>query len=84
MGDVDADHIHGDDDKGDVLAIEAGETLVVTAAAGSVGSVACQVGKKLGLRVIGIAGGAEKCKWLIDECGVDGAIWKTRCGRRGS
>ena len=53
---------------------KAGETLVVTAAAGSVGSVACQLGKKLGLRVIGIAGGAEKCKWLIDECGIDGAI----------
>ena len=52
----------------------AGETLVVTAAAGSVGSLACQIGKKLGLRVIGIAGGAEKCQWLVDECGIDGAI----------
>lgn len=53
---------------------QAGETLVVTAAAGSVGSLACQIGKKLGLRVIGIAGGAEKCAWLRDELGLDGAI----------
>lgn len=51
-----------------------GETLVVTAAAGSVGSLTCQIGKKLGLRVIGIAGGPEKCEWLLRECGVDGAV----------
>lgn len=51
-----------------------GETLVVTAAAGSVGSLVCQIGTKLGLRVIGIAGGPEKCAWLRDSCGVDGAI----------
>lgn len=51
-----------------------GETLVVTAAAGSVGSLVCQIGKKLGLRVVGIAGGPEKCRWLLEECGVDGAI----------
>ncbi len=52
----------------------AGETLVVTAAAGSVGSLVCQIGKKLGLRVIGIAGGPEKCAFLRETCGVDGAI----------
>ena len=52
----------------------AGETLVVTAAAGSVGSLVCQIGKKLGLRVIGIAGGPEKCQWLREVCHVDGAI----------
>lgn len=52
----------------------AGETLVVTAAAGSVGSLVCQIGKKLGLRVIGIAGGPDKCQWLRDVCQVDGAI----------
>lgn len=51
-----------------------GETLVVTAAAGSVGSMVCQIGKQLGLRVIGVAGGAEKCEWLRAECSVDGAI----------
>jgi NADPH-dependent curcumin reductase CurA len=53
---------------------QAGETLVVTAAAGSVGSLVCQIGKKLGLKVIGIAGGREKCDWLLEECGVDAAI----------
>jgi NADPH-dependent curcumin reductase len=52
----------------------AGETLVVTAAAGSVGSLVCQIGKKLGLKVVGIAGGREKCDWLLQECGVDAAI----------
>jgi NADPH-dependent curcumin reductase len=50
-----------------------GETLVVTAAAG-VGSLVCQIGKKLDLRVIGIAGSADKGRWLLDECGVDGVI----------
>lgn len=52
----------------------AGETLVVTAAAGSVGSLVCQIGKKLGLKVIGIAGGPDKCDWLQAVCGVDAAI----------
>lgn len=51
-----------------------GETLVVTAAAGSVGSLVCQIGKKLGLKVVGIAGGREKCEWLVKDCGVDAAI----------
>ena len=53
---------------------KAGETLVVTAAAGSVGSLACQIGKKLGLKVVGIAGGPEKCAWLRDECGIEHVI----------
>lgn len=53
---------------------KAGETLVVTAAAGSVGSLVCQIGKKLGLKVVGVAGGREKCDWLVDECGIDAAI----------
>ena len=53
---------------------QAGETLVVTAAAGSVGSLVCQIGKKLGLKVIGIAGGREKCDWLVRDCGIDAAI----------
>jgi NADPH-dependent curcumin reductase CurA len=58
----------------DICEPVAGQTMVVTAAAGSVGSLACQIGKKLGLRVIGIAGGPEKCQFLLDTCGVDGAI----------
>lgn len=53
---------------------KAGETLVVTAAAGSVGSLVCQIAKQLEVRVIGVAGGREKCEWLLRECGVDGAI----------
>mgnify|MGYP001165988091 FL=1 len=58
----------------DVCQPVAGETLVVTAAAGNVGSLVCQIGKRLGLRVVGIAGGPEKCEWLLESCGVDGAI----------
>ena len=51
-----------------------GETLVVSAAAGAVGSVVGQIGKLMGCRVIGIAGGPEKCRWLVDELGFDGAV----------
>jgi NADPH-dependent curcumin reductase CurA len=58
----------------EIARVKAGETLVVTAAAGSVGSIACQIGRKLGLKVIGIAGGAEKCAWLTGACGIDAAI----------
>lgn len=53
---------------------QAGETLVVTAAAGSVGSLVCQIGKRLGLKVVGIAGGPEKCDWLRQVCGVEHVI----------
>lgn len=52
---------------------KAGETLVVSAAAGAVGSVVCQLGKLKGLRVIGIAGQDEKLSWLR-ELGVDAGI----------
>jgi NADPH-dependent curcumin reductase len=51
-----------------------GETLVVSAAAGAVGSIVGQLGKISGMRVIGIAGGQEKCSWLRDELGFDVAI----------
>lgn len=51
-----------------------GETLVVTAAAGSVGSLVGQIGKIKGCRVIGFAGSDEKCKWLEDDLGFDKAI----------
>lgn len=53
---------------------QAGETLVVSGAAGSTGSTAAQIGKIKGLRVIGIAGGAEKCGWLTTDCGLDAAV----------
>ena len=51
-----------------------GETLVVSAAAGATGSIAGQIGKIHGCRVVGIAGGAEKCKWLTDNLGLDAAV----------
>ena len=51
-----------------------GETLVVSAAAGATGSLVGQIGKIKGLRVVGIAGGDEKCRWLTEELGLDAAI----------
>ncbi len=53
---------------------KAGETLVVTGAAGAVGSLVCQIGKIKGLRVVGIAGTDEKCRWLTEDLGIDAAI----------
>lgn len=58
----------------DVLKAKAGETLVISAAAGAVGSIAGQVAKQRGCRVIGIAGGPAKCAWLTDELGFDAAV----------
>jgi NADPH-dependent curcumin reductase CurA len=46
----------------------------VSAAAGAVGSVVGQIAKLKGARAVGIAGGAEKCRWLVDELGFDAAI----------
>ncbi|MBN9043810.1 MAG: NADP-dependent oxidoreductase [Rhizobiales bacterium 62-47] len=53
---------------------KAGETVVVSAAAGSVGSIVGQIAKIKGCRVIGIAGGKEKCQWLTSELGFDAAV----------
>jgi NADPH-dependent curcumin reductase len=53
---------------------KAGETLVVSGAAGAVGSLVGQIGKIKGCRVVGIAGSEEKCRWLKDELGFDAAI----------
>ena len=52
----------------------AGDTLVVTGAAGATGSVVGQIGKIAGCRVIGVAGGEAKCKWLVEELGFDAAV----------
>ena len=57
-----------------VAGIEAGETLLVSAAAGSVGSLVGQIGKIRGARVVGVAGGPEKCAWVVDELGFDACI----------
>jgi NADPH-dependent curcumin reductase CurA len=51
-----------------------GETVVVSAAAGAVGSVAAQIAKIKGARVVGIAGGPEKCALLTDQLGLDAAV----------
>ena len=51
-----------------------GETVVISGAAGAVGSVAGQIARLKGCRVVGIAGGAEKCRFLVEELGFDGAI----------
>jgi hypothetical protein len=51
-----------------------GDTVVVSAAAGAVGGVAGQIARIKGCRVIGIAGGAEKCRYVVDDLGFDAAI----------
>jgi NADPH-dependent curcumin reductase CurA len=51
-----------------------GETVVISAAAGGVGSVAGQLTKMRGARVVGIAGGSDKCAWLVDELGFDATV----------
>jgi NADPH-dependent curcumin reductase CurA len=58
----------------DITPVQPGETLVISAAAGSVGSIAGQIGKIRGARVVGIAGGADKCKYIVDELGFDAAV----------
>jgi NADPH-dependent curcumin reductase len=58
----------------DVGAPKEGETVVVSGAAGAVGSVVGQIAKIKGCRVVGIAGGPEKCAWIVDELGFDAAI----------
>ena len=62
---------------------KAGETVVVTAASGAVGSVVGQLAKMQGCRAVGIAGGTEKCRYVVDELGFDacvdykaGKLWK--------
>ncbi|HEV7778799.1 MAG TPA: NADP-dependent oxidoreductase [Luteibacter sp.] len=58
----------------EIAPVQPGETLVVSAAAGSVGSIAGQIGKLRGARVVGIAGGPDKCRYLTDELGFDAAV----------
>lgn len=54
--------------------IKEGETVFVSAASGAVGSVACQIAKIKGCRVVGSAGSSEKIAWLLAEAGIDGAF----------
>ncbi|NQY97428.1 MAG: NADP-dependent oxidoreductase [Henriciella sp.] len=58
----------------DIGAPKEGDTIVVSAAAGAVGSMVGQIGKINGCRVVGIAGSDEKCRWLTDVAGFDAAI----------
>jgi len=58
----------------DVARIQPGEWIAVSAAAGATGSMACQVARNLGARVVGIAGGPDKCRYLIEELGAEIAI----------
>ena len=58
----------------DVARVRAGETVLVSGAAGAVGSIVGQIAKIAGCRVIGTAGGKEKCEWLVKELGFDGAV----------
>jgi hypothetical protein len=51
-----------------------GETVVVSGAAGAVGGVVGQIAKLKGCRVVGIAGGAEKCRYVVEDLGFDAAI----------
>jgi NADPH-dependent curcumin reductase CurA len=57
-----------------IMEAAAGETVVVSAASGAVGSVVGQLARLRGCRVVGIAGGAEKCAYVVDELGFDACI----------
>ncbi|MDR3655540.1 MAG: NADP-dependent oxidoreductase [Mycobacterium sp.] len=58
----------------DILKPQAGHTVLVSGASGAVGSVAVQLAKRAGARVVGIAGGADKCRMLIEALGVDATV----------
>ena len=53
---------------------KAGETVVVSAASGAVGSIVGQIAKIKGCRAVGIAGGAEKCRYVVEELGFDACV----------
>jgi NADPH-dependent curcumin reductase CurA len=57
-----------------ICAPKSGETVVVSAASGAVGGVVGQLAKRQGCRVVGVAGGAEKCRYVVDELGFDACV----------
>lgn len=57
-----------------IMQAKEGETIVVSAASGAVGSVVGQLAKLRGCRSVGIAGGAEKCRYVVDELGFDACV----------
>jgi NADPH-dependent curcumin reductase CurA len=58
----------------DVGRPEPGQTVLVSGAAGSVGSIVGQIARIKGCRVVGVAGGQDKCRWLVEDIGFDAAI----------
>ena len=58
----------------DIGQVKAGETVVISAASGAVGSVAGQLAKRAGARVVGIAGGPDKCLWVQEALGFDDCV----------
>jgi NADPH-dependent curcumin reductase len=66
----------------DVGRPEPGQTVLVSGAAGSVGSIVGQIARIKGCRAVGIAGGEQKCRWLVDEVGFDAAIDYTNADLR--
>jgi len=61
---------------------EAGQTVVVSAASGAVGQIVGQIAKIKGCRAVGIAGGPEKCRFIVDELGFDAAVDYKSAGLR--
>ena len=57
-----------------IIQPKAGQTIAITAASGAVGSVVGQLAKLKGCRVIGIAGGSQKCRYVVDELGFDACV----------
>ncbi|KAA0086277.1 NADP-dependent oxidoreductase [Trinickia soli] len=57
-----------------IIAPRAGQTIVVSAASGAVGSVVGQLAKLAGCRAVGVAGGAEKCRYVVEELGFDACV----------
>ena len=58
----------------DIAQVKAGDQVLVTSAAGGVGTIASQIARLQGARVVGLAGGAVKCQWLLDSAGLDDVI----------
>ncbi len=59
-----------------------GETVFVSAASGAVGQLVCQIAKLKGCRVVGSAGGKEKCDWLTEVAGIDAAVDYKACANQ--
>ncbi|THF91212.1 MAG: NADP-dependent oxidoreductase, partial [Sulfitobacter sp. SK025] len=63
----------------DIAKAKPGDTMLISAAAGAVGSLAGQIARIAGCRTVGLVGSDEKCSWIVDELGFDGAINYRSC-----